>query len=52
MAGEKPEGDVPRKPLSQEEFERRDDALTKKIDDLETEAFPRKPQPPPVGGMF
>jgi hypothetical protein len=40
------------KPISKEEFEKRDDELTKALDKLENENSPPKPKPEPIGGMF
>ena len=40
------------KPISQDEFDRREDALTEDLDDLEKQVFPEKPKPAPIGGMF
>ena len=40
------------KPISKEEFDKRDEALTEVLDKLEKEALPPKPKPEPIGGMF
>jgi hypothetical protein len=42
----------PDKPISKEEFDRRDKELTEALDKLEKEALPPKPAPAPIGSMF
>ncbi len=39
-------------PISQEEFAKRDQALTEALDKLEKDVSPPKPKPEPIGGMF
>ena len=39
-------------PISKEEFDKRDEALTEALDKLEKEALPEKPKPASIGGMF
>ena len=52
MASEKPDAQDAEKPVSKEEFDRRDAALTDDIDKLEKDVFPPKPKPAGIGGMF
>ena len=57
MATQKPPTEAPpskptSKPISQDEFARRDHALTEALDDLEKDVFPARPKPAPIGGMF
>ena len=40
------------KPISKEEFDKRDQALSEALDRLEKEAPPPKPKPDTIGGMF
>ena len=49
---EKPPTEDCEKPISKEEFDKRDEALTDALDKLEKEALPPKPKPEPIGGMF
>lgn len=43
---------LPPKPISDEDFARRDEDLGQKLDDLEKETLEKKPKPPGVGAMF
>ena len=51
MADEKPPIPNPDKGISKEEFVRRDEDLTKALDDLEKKVSPPKPKAAGVGGM-
>jgi len=52
MASEELQTEDTGKPISNEEFDKRDDALTEALDKLEKEALPPRPKPAPIGGMF
>jgi hypothetical protein len=40
------------KPISKDEFDKRDAELTEALDHLEKEVLPPKAKPAPIGGMF
>jgi hypothetical protein len=52
MATEKLPKNIHEEPISKEEFDKKDEALTEALDRLEKEALPPKPRPEPIGGMF
>jgi hypothetical protein len=39
-------------PISEEEFAKRDEALTEALDRLEKDVRPSTPKPEPIGSMF
>jgi hypothetical protein len=47
----KPDDQNTETPISKEEFDKRDDALTHALDKLEKEVSPRRPKPAPIGAM-